>query len=165
MGQIKTFADTIMLEFLKNMLAKVNDSEGSNYGIDPQGKLRIATCVILLEAVTADSNISEIENQKIRDLIKKKFAVSDTGVDELINLSKNERQGSIDLWYFTNLINENLEIEEKYNLMEMIWEAIYSDKTLDKFENYIAHKLLNLLNLDHTRFIDIKLKVKDKTFT
>jgi uncharacterized tellurite resistance protein B-like protein len=45
--------------------------------------------------------------------------------------------------------------------MEMIWEAIYSDGTLDKYENYIAHKLRHLLNLDHTKFIDFKLKVKE----
>ena len=154
-----------MLELLKKMLAKEDDSVESEKGIDRQRKLRIATSVILLEAVTADSNLSEKEDQKVRDLLKEKFDVSDIEVDELINSSKNERQGSTDLWYFTNLINESLNIEEKYNLLEMIWEVIYSDRTLDRFENYIAHKLLNLLNLDHTRFIDIKLKVRDKTLT
>ena len=154
-----------MLELLKKMLAKEDDSVESEKGIDHQRKLRIATSVILLEAVTADSNLSEIEDQKVRNLLKEKFDVSDTEVDELINSSKNERQGSTDLWYFTNLINESLSIEEKYNLLEMIWEVIYSDKTLDKFENYVAHKLLNLLKLDHSRFIDIKLKVRDKNLT
>ena len=154
-----------MLELLKKMLAKEDDSVESERGIDHQRKLRIATSVILLEAVTADSNLSEIEDQKVRNLLKEKFDVSDTEVDELINSSKNERQGSTDLWYFTNLINESLSIEEKYNLLEMIWEVIYSDKTLDKFENYVAHKLLNLLNLDHSRFTDIKLKVRDKKLT
>jgi uncharacterized tellurite resistance protein B-like protein len=88
--------------------------------------------------------------------------MTDTQVNELIETSKREREDSADLWYFTNLINENLTMDEKYDLMVMIWEAIYSDGTLDKYENYIAHKLRNLLNLDHTKFIDIKLKVKEE---
>jgi uncharacterized tellurite resistance protein B-like protein len=49
--------------------------------------------------------------------------------------------------------------------MELVWEVIYSDGTLDKFENYIAHKLLNMLNLDHSRFIELKMKVKNEVET
>ena len=79
--------------------------------------------------------------------------------------SEKERDQSTDLWYFTKIINENLSNDEKYSLMEQVWEVIYSDGTLDKFENYIAHKLLNMLNLDHSKFIDLKMKVKSDLST
>jgi hypothetical protein len=39
--------------------------------------------------------------------------------------------------------------------------VIYSDKTLDEFENRVAHELLHLLRLDHPKFIELKPKVKD----
>lgn len=132
---------------------------------DRELKLRVATSVILLEAATADSNFSPQEQEKIIEILKSRFQMNDESVKELIDESENERKNSTDLWYFTDLLNENLNNEEKYNLMELVWEVIYSDETLDKFENYIAHKLLNMLNLDHSKFIELKLKVKNETET
>jgi len=128
-------------------------------------KLKVATCVILLEAATADSNFSPEEQEKILEILKSRFQMTDESVKELIDKSEAERESVTDLWYFTNLINENLNNEEKYNLMELVWEVVYADGTLDKFENYIARKLLNMLNLDHSRFIELKMKVKNEIET
>lgn len=127
---------------------------------DRENKLKIATSVLLLEAATADSHFSEEEQQKIIEILKTRFHLNDYSVKELIEESEKEREQSTDLWYFTKIINENLSNDEKYSLMEQVWEVIYTDGTLDKFENYVAHKLLNMLNLDHSKFIDLKMKVK-----
>ena len=132
---------------------------------DKELKLKVSTCVILLEAATADSNFSPEEQEKIIQILKSRFQMDDESVKELIDKSTVERENTTDLWYFTNRINENLDNEEKYNLMELVWEVIYSDGTLDKFENYIARKLLNMFNLDHSRFIELKMKVKNEAET
>ncbi len=150
-----------MLELFKGIFENTG-KEVQEGTIGRQQKLRIATCVTLLEAVTADDVLSDQELHKVIELLKSKYDMTDPQVNELIETSKKEREDSADLWYFTNLINENLTIDEKYELMEMVWEAIYSDGTLDKYEDYIAHKLRNLLNLDHSKFIEIKLKVKEQ---
>ena len=142
-----------------------NGSKKEESAEDRELKLRVATSVVLLEAATADSNFSPQEQEKIIEILKSRFQMNDESVKELIDESENERKNSTDLWYFTDLLNENLNNEEKYNLMELVWEVVYSDGTLDKFENYIAHKLLNMLNLDHSKFIELKLKVKNETET
>jgi uncharacterized tellurite resistance protein B-like protein len=151
-----------MLETFKRIF---KPSESISSKEDQERKLEIATCVILLEAATADTKLSKEELQKIIDLIKTKFQMTDSSVNELIDTSKKERGSYPGLWYFTNLINENLTMNEKYDLMEMIWNVIYSDGTLDDFENYVAHKLLYLLRLDHPKFIELKLKVKNSNNT
>jgi len=129
---------------------------------DRELRLKTATCVILLEAATADENFSDQEQRKILDILKARYNMTDDEVEELIEKSERERADSTDLWYFTNLINENMDNEEKYSLMELVWEVIYSDGTLDKFENYVARKLQNMLNLDHSTFIELKMKVKNE---
>lgn len=151
-----------MLGVFKNIFdgSKKEPSAG-----DRELKLKVSTCVILLEAATADSNFSAQEQEKIIQILKSRFQMDDRSVKELIDKSTAERENSTDLWYFTNLINENLDNEEKYNLMELVWEVIYSDGTLDKFENYIAHKLLSMLNLEHSRYIELKMKVKNEAET
>jgi len=151
----------IMLERFRKVFNKNIEPLSYEEKVDQERKLEIATCVILLEAATGDSKLSKEELQKIIELLKEKFQLSDSSVSELIEASKKEREGSTGVWPYTHLINEDLTIEEKYELMGMIWKVIYSDKTLDEFENYIAHELLNLLNLDHNKFIELKLKVKN----
>ena len=151
-----------MLGVFKNIFDGSNKEQNDG---DRELKLRVATCVLLLEAATADSNFSSEEQEKIIQILKSRFQMDDTSVKELIDKSTMEKKNSTDLWYFTSLINENLDNEEKYDLMELVWEVIYSDGTLDKFENYIAHKLLNMLNLDHSRFIELKMKVKSEVGT
>jgi len=151
-----------MLGAFKNMFDGSKKKESLE---DRELKLKVATSVVLLEAATADSHFSTEEQDKIFEILKSRFQMNAESVKELIDKSEQERQSSTDLWYFTNLINENLNNEEKYNLMEQVWEVIYSDGTLDKFENYIAHKLLNMLNLDHSKFIELKMKVRSETET
>ena len=150
-----------MLDRFKKIFNKNIEPLSYEEKVDQERKLEIATCVILLEAATADSKLSKEELQKIIEILKEKFQLTDSAVHELIETSKKEREGSRGVWPFTHLINEDLTIEEKYELMGMIWKVIYSDKTLDEFENYIAHELLKLLNLDHNKFIELKLKVKN----
>ena len=73
--------------------------------------------------------------------------------------SEAEIEKSIDLWQFTNLINQNYSIEEKLKVIELIWKVAYSDGKLEKHEDYLAHKIAGLLRLSHGQLIDAKLKV------
>src|SRR5581483_10554032 len=140
-----------MLETFKRIF-KTGESLSSKE--DQKRKLEVATCVVLLEAATADSKLSKEESQKIIEILKTRFQMTDSSVNELIETSKRERESS-GLWPFTNLINENLSIDEKYDLMEMIWGVIYSDKTLDEFENVVPHELLYLLRLKNPNFMSL----------
>lgn len=148
------------------LFKKIFDGSGKGKPLTPEEKklrLRTATCVILLEAANADHNFSEEEQEKVITIMKERYGMTDAEVEELIQESEKARESATDLWYFTNMVNENMDNQEKYKLMELVWEVIYSDGTMDKFENYVAHKLQNMLNLDHSSFIELKMKVKSET--
>lgn len=152
-----------MLSVFKKFFDRSPDDTAGIENEDREVKLRTATCVVLLEAATADNNFSPEERMKVIQILQQRFHMSDAEVRELIDESARARENATDLWYFTNLINENLANEEKYDLMELVWEVIYSDGMLDKFENYIAHKLFNMLRIDHSKFIELKMKVKSES--
>jgi len=148
-----------MLAVLKRLIDRTDDNK--THEIEEQ-ELKVATCTILLEAAIADEHFSAEEQRSVIEILKSKFQMTDQAVLELIEESKKQREDSIDLWYFTNIINANLGNEEKYKLMELVWEVIYSDGKLDKFENYIAQKLYRMLNIDHSKFIELKMEVKNR---
>lgn len=134
----------------------------------PQGKssfqkdkaIQIATCAMLLEAANADNNISDEEMSHIRKALQNFHDIGSDEINELIAITREEAEAAIDIWQFTNLINQTYNTEEKMRLMEHIWMVILSDGTLDQFEDYIARKLKPLLRLDHKEWIDAKLNAR-----
>lgn len=145
-----------------SIFKKLFEGQDNRRAEDKEARLRTATCVILLEAATADDTFSDVEQKKVFEILKSKFGTTDEAVKELIDESKRARRDEADIWYFTHLINQNMTIEEKCELMEEVWEIIYSDGTLGEFENYVAQKLYRMLNIDHSKFIELKMKVKNE---
>ena len=121
--------------------------------------IRIATCALLLEMANIDGEFSAAERKNILAILKKDYQLSDEYAEQLINASNDELHRSVDLWRFTNLINRNYSIAEKIRIIEMVWEIAYTDGKLDKYEDYLVHKLAKLLHLTHKQLIEAKLRV------
>jgi uncharacterized tellurite resistance protein B-like protein len=119
----------------------------------------VATCALLFEMANIDGEFSKAERERIISLLKKTYNLSDENAQALIEASHEELEQSIDLWQFTNLINESYSFEEKTRIVEMMWQIIYTDGTLDMHEDYLVHKLAKLLRLTHGELIDAKLKI------
>jgi len=122
--------------------------------------IRIATCALFLEMSNIDREFSKTERENIISIMKKHYDLSDEYVVTLLEASHEELKGSIDLWQFTNLINQNYSMEEKLRIIEVIWRVAYTDGKLDKHEDYLVHKLAKLLRLSHKQLIEAKVKVK-----
>ena len=103
---------------------------------------------------------STVTESKIKNIMQSEFDISENKIDEIIELSNEERKESLDLWQFTNLINENFSKEEKIKVIEYIWQVIYADEKVDQYEEYLIRKLSYLLNVDHKDMIEAKLRVK-----
>ena len=123
------------------------------------GDTNLATCALLLELAHIDGKFSKKERNDITDIFKTRYSLSEEEVNELIKSSEAELENSIDLWKFTNVINQNYNLDEKLKVIETIWEIAYSDGKLEQHEDYLAHKVATLLRLSHKQLIDAKLKV------
>ncbi|MCL4693899.1 MAG: TerB family tellurite resistance protein [Candidatus Hydrogenedentes bacterium] len=126
---------------------------------DPEEKLRMATCVILLEVAGADNEFSPEECEHIISALRQRFQLSQEDAEELIRVAQERRDESSDLWKFTNQINQACSNDEKIQIIEEVWRLIYADSVLDGHEDYLVHKLARLMNLKHPILIDAKLKV------
>lgn len=122
--------------------------------------IEAATCAVLLEIAKIDEEFTDEEQKIINNILKKKFSLTDEEVKNLIKLTSEELKESSDLWQFTNTINKNFSKEQKVQLIEHIWQIIYSDKHLKGHEDYLVHKLQRLMWLDHKDMINAKTKIK-----
>jgi uncharacterized tellurite resistance protein B-like protein len=93
-----------MLEFIKNIIeGKEQGSQG-----DQELKKHIAAGVLLLEAAHIDNDCSEEEMEHIVETLKDRFALSDSCVNDLLDIAHADREKSVDLWEFSRQINNNL---------------------------------------------------------
>ncbi len=148
--------DLVKKFFGKSTMDSPDDQEG-----EKSHDIRVATCALLIEMSNIDGEFSESERESIISLLKKDYDLSDENAIALMEASKEELKGSIDLWQFTNLINQNYSMEEKLWIIKMVWRIAYTDGKLDKHEDYLVHKLAKLLRLTHKKLIEAKLTVKE----
>ena len=149
-----------MIDLVKKFFSKRTDDNTGNTRKKSSEDILVSTCALLLEMSVIDGEFSETEKQKILSILKEEYALPEEYAEALLETSKERLNDSTDLWRFASLINQSYSVEEKERIIEMIWRIAYADGTLEKHEDYLVHKLANLLRLTHKQLINAKLKAK-----
>jgi uncharacterized tellurite resistance protein B-like protein len=151
-----------MIDLVRKFLAKGKGANPEAQGRPESHDVRVAVCALFLEMASIDGEFSDSERENIISLLKRQYRMSDEHVAALMEASEEGLEGSIDLWQFTNLINQNYSRQEKIQIIEMVWQVVYADGRLDKHEDYLVHKLAKLLRLSQKDLIDAKVKVSSR---
>lgn len=149
-----------MFDLIRKAIIKKRSERVLEQGND-NGSTPVAACIVLLEAAHADEECSDEERAHVISTMRQVFSISTELAEELIALSHQERKEAIDLWQFTNHINQEFSHQEKMKVMEAVWRIIHADGHIDMHEDYFAHKLANLLRLTHSEMIAAKLNAKE----
>ncbi|MDY6837646.1 MAG: TerB family tellurite resistance protein [Thermodesulfobacteriota bacterium] len=149
-----------MIDRVKRLFAKDRTMRPKDRNRTQTRDIHVAICALFLEMAHIDGEFSDSELEEMIGLLKRHYHLSDLHVTELVEASKCQLAESIDLWQFTNLINQNYSRQEKIQIIEMVWQLVFADEKLDKHEDYLMHKLAKLLRLTHKELIDAKLKGK-----
>ena len=147
-----------MFDNMKKLFGIAHREENEQFQGDESTRIMVATAAILLEVANIDEEFSTDERERILAILKERFHLEDDYIAELVELSDQQRKNTIDLWHFTNIINQAYDAKEKEQIIESIWQVIYADGKLDKYEDHIVHKLSYLLNITHSKMIQAKLK-------
>ena len=148
-----------MLDAVKRYFHKATTDVSKNVNQNAEHDIRVATCALFVEIARIDEKFSEAELGKILSILKEKYGLSQDHADALIAEAERELEKSVDLWQFTKLINENYSTEEKIKIIETLWQIVYVDGKMDRYEHYLMNKLQSLLRLTHEQLIAAKLKV------
>lgn len=125
-------------------------------------RIPLAAAVLLLEVAHADGEFNAAEEELVGVLLKEHFSVDDELLNELLELAEETRHNSIDLHQFTQEINKAFSQPEKEQIIEAIWQLVYADGRLDRFEDALMHQLGALIGLSHRQLIEAKLRVAKK---
>jgi len=138
----------------------VQDSDNST----PQtnnDKIKIATTVLFLEMAYADFEIDPQEENEIISALHDLFDLDEAEITNLIHDAKIQRASKNDIWNFTNSLKAEFEKNERIEILERLWQLVFADGRVDKYEDALIRKITTLLGLEHGDMIQSKLKTQN----
>ncbi len=117
---------------------------------------RLAAAALLVHTAAIDGNISEVERERVHDVIKRHFQLDDEQTDELIAKATVADEQAIDLYRFTTKLNRTLEHKARARLVEMMWQVVYADGVVTEFEDNLVWRAADLLHIAREERIALK---------
>jgi uncharacterized tellurite resistance protein B-like protein len=106
---------------------------------------RLAVAVLLMEAAYRDDTFSEDERAVIARLLKEKFTLTDAECARLLGDAEDINTSMTQLHPYTRVVFEQMDPNERIELIEMMWEVAYADGVLDPEEDALIRRLGNLI--------------------
>lgn len=148
---------------IQKLLAKIVQSKNSNQE-DPRDITTVAVA-LLIEVIKADHQYKESEFDALRSHCQHAFELTTEEAEKLIEQARIISNESTSLWEHTDLINQHMDDNSKYQLILDMWKIAYSDKQLDRYEEHLIRRVCELTYVPHTSFIKAKheaLKLVEK---
>ncbi len=141
---------------LFNSSQKISDVEKG-----PDEK-QLATAALLIEAAASDEEFDENEKAKISEILIKHFRINVADANRLIEKATETQQNADQILYFTRTIKDNFEIDERIEVMEMLWEVAYADGTLSDYESHLIRRVAGLIYVSDKESGIVRKKVLDR---
>lgn len=123
---------------------------------------QLAVAALLIEVAIADHILEDSELASLRTILERKFKLSPQKLDELEELALAEQSDATSLYQFTHLINTTCTADEKYRVIEAMWEVAYADGSLHKYQEALIRKVADLIYVSHSQFIRARNTVRDQ---
>ena len=146
-----------MFTRMKNWLLPKKESNKS-HEVDPI----VASLTLMLEVAWADQDISNDEKQIILTALKETFEQTKDEAEDFFEKAVSLHRDSVGSYQYTKLVNEQFSYKDKKEIIFILWRIAHSDQQIDQWEEYTIRKLSELLHVDHSDFIDSKLRAKQR---
>ena len=142
-----------MFKFIKNLGSGNSENKKSN-------ELLLKTASLLIHAAKIDENFTDKERKIIETAIIY-LGAERTEVKNIITEAENIESNSNQILDLTREI-KNKDNKFKIEIIETLWNIIYSNNEADTYESNLMRRLSGLLYIDNKVMGDIKDKIKKK---
>ena len=120
----------------------------------------IKITALLVHAAKIDQDYSIKEEEIIKQTLLK-LGANKNDLEKIINTGKKIEENSNQILNFTKEV-KNMAEENKIQIIEALWQIIYSNNEADMYETSLMRRLGGLLYIDSKIMGDIKEKIKKK---
>ena len=135
------------------MFFKKNEDKQENENL-------VKITALLVHAAKIDQDYSNKEEEIIKQTLLK-LGANKNDLEKIINTGKKIEENSNQILNFTKEV-KNMAEENKIQIIEALWQIIYSNNEADMYETSLMRRLGGLLYIDSKIMGDIKEKIKKK---
>ena len=111
-----------------------------------EDKKIIAVAALLVEAALIDGNFDKNEKDIIVSIIKNTFSMKDEKkITQIIKNVQNDIESHGDLVTYTRTIKENWDLDERVNIIEMMWKVCLVDGKIEPYEDMLIRRVAGLI--------------------
>tara|TARA_B100001057_G_scaffold274185_1_gene274464 strand:- start:693 stop:1100 length:408 start_codon:yes stop_codon:yes gene_type:complete len=118
----------------------------------------VKIAALLIHAAKIDESYS-IKEKGIIEKALLKLGANQAQIENIINQAKKIEENSNQILDFTKQV-KNMDNKNKLQIVETLWQIIYSNNEADDYETSLMRRLGGLLYIDNKEMGDIKEKVK-----
>jgi uncharacterized tellurite resistance protein B-like protein len=126
---------------------------------------RLAAAALLIHAAAIDGDISDVEREKLRALVRRRFGLGETATDELVAEATEAENEAIDLYQFTRLINRSVDENGRSRMVEMMWQMVHADGRVTEFESNLIWRAADLLGVSSRERIELGQRIASERET
>jgi uncharacterized tellurite resistance protein B-like protein len=122
--------------------------------------LQLATAVMLVEVMRADTGFHDGERDAVRAGLIEKFALTADEAGVLAELAHTTAQQATDYYAFTSVINERFEMPAKLRMIELMWRVAYADGVLSAHERHVLWRIADLLHVPQGAYVNARMRAE-----
>lgn len=108
-------------------------------------ELRVASAALLVHAIGIDGTVTETESARLAELIADHFSLSKEDVHRLLIEAERQEREAIDIYRFTSLLRDSLSLEQKREIIGLMWRVVFADGRLEALEDNLIWRTAELL--------------------
>jgi len=124
-----------------------------------EAELELAAAALMVEAAVLDGEFDDAERATIERLLKSHFELSDSEAADLIRDAEATVNDANELYTLTRTVKDEMPIEERTEIIEMLWEVAYADGELHDYESNLVRRLAGLLYVSDRESGDARKRV------
>ena len=134
-----------MIDRIKALFAASAQLEPDSHPRHSFEELQVAAAALLVEAAQMDAEFGSDERQRILDVVRARFGLSEAEAHSLLELADDRVAGSSQLYGFTRIVKDHFDHDERVELIEMLWEVVYADGVLHDLEASLMRRVAGLI--------------------
>jgi uncharacterized tellurite resistance protein B-like protein len=151
-----------MLDNLRRFMSDIaglGDPEADAFDVSDH---RVAAAALLVHLLDVDGIVEHQERTALHDIVKRRFELDDRQTDELIAMGRRRDAEAIDLYAFTSVLKRSLDAEGRANVIEMMWELVFSDGAVHELEDNVVWRVAELLGVSTRERVELKRRMAAK---
>ena len=132
-----------MLKSIASLLEKLTGSD-SQAGLGDDD-LRIASTALLVHVMAVDGVVTEAESRQLRTLLAAHYELPPEDINRLLIEAERREREAIDIYRFTSVLRDRLTLEQKRQIIAMMWRLVFADGELEALEDNLIWRTAELL--------------------